>query len=96
MHVIETGIEAAAVILLAVLGRAVFVYFRPWRECRWCRPGGLLGGSLLARASGHEPRPSRKRRCWRCKRTKLTRRAGGKQVHKVKLSLQQAWEENAR
>ena len=96
MHVIETGFEVAAVILLAVLGRAVFVYFRPWRECRWCRPGGLLGGSLLARIGGHEPRPARKRRCWRCKRTKLTRRAGGKHVHKVKLSLQQAWEENTR
>jgi hypothetical protein len=96
MHVIETGFELAAAILLAVLGRAVFVYFRPWRECRWCRPGGLLGGSLPARIGGHEPRPKRGRRCWRCKRTKLTRRLGAKQMHKVKLSLRQAWEENAR
>ena len=32
-------------------------------------------------------------RCWRCKGTKLTRRLGAKQVHKVVLSLQQAWEE---
>jgi hypothetical protein len=93
MHVIGTGLEAAAVILLAVLGRAVFTYFSPYRECRWCRPGGLLGGSLLARIGGREPRPKRKARCWRCKRTKLTRRLGAKQVHKVKLSLQQAWEE---
>lgn len=33
------------------------------------------------------------RRCWRCKGTRLTRRLGAKQVHKVKLSLQQAWDE---
>jgi hypothetical protein len=33
------------------------------------------------------------RRCWRCKGTRLTRRVGARQVHKVKLSLQQAWEE---
>jgi hypothetical protein len=33
------------------------------------------------------------RRCWRCKGTKLTRRLGAKQVHKVGLSLRQAWEE---
>ena len=37
MHVIETGFEVAAVVLLAVLGWAVFVYFSPYRECRWCR-----------------------------------------------------------
>jgi len=96
MHAVETGFEVAAVVLLAVLGRAVLVNFRPYRECRWCRPGSLLGGSLLARMGGHEPRQSRKRRCWRCKHTKLTRRLGAKQVHKVKLSLRQAWQENAR
>jgi len=96
MHMIETGLEVAAIVLLAVFGRAVFLHYRPYRECRWCRPGGLLGGSMAARMAGHEPRPSRKRRCWRCKRTKLTRRLGARQVHKVKLSLQQAWEENAR
>jgi hypothetical protein len=32
-------------------------------------------------------------RCHRCKGTRLTRRLGAKQVHKVKLSLRQAWEE---
>jgi hypothetical protein len=93
MHVIETALELVAVILLAVLGRAAFVYFRPYRECRWCRPGGLIGGSLLARMAGHEPRPKRGRRCWRCKRTKLTRRLGARHVQKVRLSLRQAWEE---
>ena len=75
MHLIETGSEVAAVILLAVLARAVFVYFRPYRECRWCR--------------GRRPG----RRCWRCKGTKLTGRLGAKQVHTVRLSLLQAWDE---
>jgi hypothetical protein len=65
----------AAVILLAVAGRAVFVYFSPYRECRWCRK----------RRVG--------RRCWRCHGMKLTRRLGAKVVHKVSLSLLQAWEE---
>ena len=76
MQVIETGFGAAAVVLLAVLGRAVFVYFRPYRECRWCL--------FFARF---------RLRCLRCKGTKLTRRLGAKHVHKVRLSLQQAWEE---
>jgi hypothetical protein len=93
MEVIETGFTVAAVALLVVLGWAVFVYFSPFRECRWCRPGGLLFGSLLVRMAGHAPRPSRKRRCWRCKRTKLTRRLGAQHVHRVKLSLRQAWDE---
>jgi hypothetical protein len=57
MHTIETALELVAVMLLAVLGRAVFLYLRPYRECRW------------------------------------TRRLGAKRVHKVKLSLHQAWEE---
>ena len=93
MHLIETGFTVAAIILLGVLVRAVFMLVSPERECRWCRPGGFLGGSLLARMSGHKPRRSRKRRCWRCKRTKRTWRLGARQVHKVKLSLLQAWEE---
>ena len=93
MLVIETGFTLAAVVLLAVLGRAAFVYVSPYRKCRWCRPGGLIGGSLLARAAGTEARPRRKRRCWRCKGSKLTQRLGARLVHRVKLSLQQAWEE---
>jgi hypothetical protein len=75
MHVIETGLTLAAVILLAVLAWSVFVYISPYRECRWCR---------------NRPKG---RRCWRCKRTKLTRRLGAKPVHKIALSLRQAWEE---
>ena len=76
MHVIETGFEGAAVILLGVLGWAAFVYFSPYRKCRWCRAFARL-----------------RLRCRRCKGAKLTRRLAAKQVHKVKLSLQQAWEE---
>jgi len=75
MHVIETGFEVAGLILLGVLGWAVFVHFSPCRPCRWC----------AGRRRG--------RRCWRCKGSKLTRRIGAKHVHKVKLSLQQAWAE---
>ena len=74
MEVIETGLTVAAVVLLAVLAWAVFVYLSPYRQCRWCR--------------GRQPG----RGCWRCKGTRMTRRLGAKQVHKVKLSLQQAWE----
>jgi hypothetical protein len=76
MHLIETGFTVATVVLLAVLGRAVYVYFRPYRPCRWC---AVFGRFRL--------------RCRRCKGRKLTRRLGAKQVHKVRLSLQQAWEE---
>ena len=76
MHVIETGLELAAVILLAVLGWAVFVYFSPYRECRWCAwPHAAAAAAGAARDR------------------KLTRRIGAKHVHKVKLSLQQAWQE---
>lgn len=34
MRMIETGLTMSAVVLLAVLGWAVFVYFSPYRECR--------------------------------------------------------------
>jgi hypothetical protein len=92
VHAIEVGAEVAAVVLLAILGRAAFMYFKPYRPCRWCRPGGLLGGSLPARLAGHKPK-RRRRGCWRCKGRKLTRRWGAYHVHKVKLSLLQAWDE---
>ena len=77
MHVIELGLEGTGLILLAVLGWAVFVYCSPYRPCRWCR----------------NRRPGRRHRCWRCKGTKHTRRSGAKTVHKGKLSVLQAWEE---
>jgi hypothetical protein len=90
VHVIETVLEVAAVLLLAVLGRGLFVFFCPYRQCRWCRPGGVLGGSLPARMAGHEPERKRRRRCWRCKGTRLTRRLGAWHAHKVRDSLAQA------
>lgn len=76
MQVIETGFTVTLAVLLAVAGRAVFVYFKPYRKCRWC--------AVFA---------SVRMRCRRCRGTKLTRRLGAHQVHKVKLSLLQAWEE---
>ena len=75
MHLIETGLQVALVVLLAVLGRAAFVYFSPYRACRWCR----------------NRRPGRA--CWRCKGTRMTRRLGARHMHRVRLALQQAWEE---
>jgi hypothetical protein len=91
--VIGQALEVAAAVLAAVAGRAVFLYFRPWRECRWCRPGGLAGGSLPARLAGAAPARQRRRGCWRCKGTRRTRRWGAWHVHKVRLSLMQAWDE---
>ena len=35
----------------------------------------------------------RKGRCWRCKGSRRTRRPGAWAVHKVRLSLLQAWDE---
>ena len=58
---------------------------QPYRACRWCRPGGLLGGSLPPGWPGRAE--GRRGRCWRCKGTQLTRRLGAYHVHKVKLSL---------
>ncbi len=93
MHVIGQAIEVAAVVLVIITGRAAFLYFKPYRPCRWCRPGGLLGGSWPARLAGHEPGRHRRRGCWRCKGRRQTRRWGAFHVHKVKLSLIQAWDE---
>lgn len=76
MELIEAGFTVAAVVLLAVAARAVFVYFSPYRACRWCAVFAYV-----------------RMRCGRCKGTRLTRRLGARQVHKVRLSLRQAWEE---
>jgi hypothetical protein len=87
------AIRDVAVVLMLILGRGLYVYFQPYRECRWCRPGGLVGGSLPARMAGHQPERKRKRHCWRCRGTKLTRRFGAWHAHKVRDSLHRAWEE---
>lgn len=76
MHVIETGFGVAAVIGLAVAVWAVFVYFSPYRRCRWCHAFAAV-----------------RLRCKRCRGAKLTRRLGARHVHRVKLSLRQAWDE---
>jgi hypothetical protein len=72
--------------LLATLGRAVFVLASPYAECRWCKNRKQCRlrqhGCLIHR-----------RRCWRCGNTRLARRIGAYHVHKVKQSLQQAWDE---
>ncbi len=78
MFVIETGFEVAAAVLLAVAAWAVFVFFSPYRKCRWCQVFGRL-----------------RLRCRRCKGAKLTRRLGAGHVHRVRLSLRQAWDERS-
>ncbi|MGH3272346.1 MAG: hypothetical protein ACRDN1_25270, partial [Trebonia sp.] len=77
VEVIETGLTVALVVLLAVLGQAVLAYFSPQRKCRWCSGTGRWLGQ----------------RCLRCKGTRRTWRLGARLVHKVKLSLRQAWDE---
>ena len=94
LHQVETAIAVAAIALLLIAARAVFVHCRPYRECRWCRKGGLIAGSVPGRTIGLEPLPPRRRRrCWRCKGSKLTRRLGARHTHKLKLALRQAWDE---
>jgi hypothetical protein len=93
MHVIGQAIEVAAVVLAGIAGRAVFVYFKPYRPCRWCRPGGLIGGSVAARLARYKPGRRRRRGCWRCKGHRLTRRLGAGQVHKTRLATAEAWAE---
>ena len=95
MHEVEQGFEIAGVILVLILSRGVYVYCRPFRECRMCRKGGVLAGSLPGRTLDLPVLPRRKRRCWRCKGTKLTRRLGAQQMHKMRLSVQQAMAERA-
>lgn len=78
---------------LAILGRGLFVYLKPYRKCRWCRRGGLIGGSLPARLAGHRPKPRRRGSCWRCGTERLTQRLGARAMHKVRDSIQRAWDE---
>ena len=83
----------AAGIPLAITGRGLFVYFKPYRECRWCRRGGLINGSWLAHLLGHKPKRRPGARCWRCAGKRLTRRLGAWHMHKIRDSLLRAWEE---
>jgi hypothetical protein len=59
---------------------------------------GVLGWSVFVLCSPYREcrwcaNRRRMRRCWRCKGTRLTYRLGARRVHKVKLSLLQAWNE---
>lgn len=92
---VEQVLTVAAAVLVLVACRAAFLYFRPWRPCRWCRAGGLLRGSWPGRviAGGDDARRHRNRSCWRCRGHRQTRRWGAWHVHKAKLSLVQAWDE---
>lgn len=56
----------------------------------------VLGWALFVLVSPYRPCRwcrGHKGRCWRCKGRRLTRRLGAYHVHKVKLSLLQAWDE---
>jgi hypothetical protein len=70
-------LQLAALVLVLIAGRGVYVYLKPYRECRWCRPGRRRRGA----------------RCWRCHGTRLTRRLGAWHAHKIRDSLQRAWQE---
>lgn len=83
----------AADIPLGLIGWGLYAHFKPYRTCRWCRPGGLIGGSSLIRLAGYKPKRRPNPRCWRCRGTRLTRRLGAYHAHKVKQSLGQAWAE---
>jgi hypothetical protein len=89
------------IILLAVLVRLAWVHSHEYRGCRWCRRGGLVGGSLPVRLAGYKP-PRRRRRgllwwrpasCPRCRGIRLTRRWGAWHTHKLALALREAWAE---
>lgn len=81
-------------VIAALAARALYAWIRPYRTCRWCRPGGLIGGSWIIRQAGYRPRRKPgSSRCWRCRNHRLTRRLGAYHVHKLRLSLVQAWAE---
>ena len=78
---IEHVAELAGVVLLLILGRALVVLIWPYKDCGWCADRKV------------RPRPWNRRRCWFCHNRRLRRRLGAGLVHKVKLSLVQAWDE---
>lgn len=82
-----------AIVLAVLVVRLAWVHFHEYRECRWCRRGGLLGGSLPARMAGHKAPRRRRKGCRRCRGTRLTRRWGAWHTHKLALSLQRALDE---
>lgn len=93
MTVLWHALEILAAVLVSIALRGLFLVLWPYRPCRWCRPGGVLGGSAAARLAGHEPERERRGSCWRCKGTRITRRLGARTAHRVKLVLAEAWQE---
>jgi hypothetical protein len=78
---LEQVISGLAVVLVLIAARGLFVLILPYRECGWCSD------------RREHPRPWNRRRCWFCQNTRKRRRIGAKTVHKVKLSLIQAYQE---
>jgi hypothetical protein len=74
-----TGALAVLLVLIAV--RGLFVLIWPYKTCGWCKN------------RRQHPRPWNRRGCWFCGSTRMRRRLGAGLVHKVKLSLIQAWDE---
>jgi len=91
-----TGVPILERVLIAVgliAGYLTWAHHHAYRECRWCRRGGLIGGGAAARLAGHEPRARRRGRCWRCRGKRLTRRWAAWATHKLAVSLREALDE---
>ena len=74
-------IDGLAVLFAAIAARALFLLIWPYKTCGWCKH------------RARRRRPWNRRSCWFCHNTRLRRRLGAGLVHKVKLSLAQAWRE---
>jgi len=79
--VFERILDGLAVLLVLTVARGLFVLFWPYKTCGWCED------------RREHPRPWNRRRCWFCHNTRQRRRIGAALVHKVKLSLVQAYQE---
>ena len=93
IHELYELLEVVAALGAGVVLRWLFLLIKPYRPCRWCRPGGFFGGSIVARLL--DPGRERKRRagCSRCRGARLTRRLGAKTAHRVKIVLTEAWQD---
>lgn len=81
MTVFEHVLDILAVLLGLAAVRSLFVLFLPYKDCGWCKDRRAY------------PRPWNRGRCWFCHGTRLRRRLGAGLVHKIKLSLIQAYQE---
>jgi hypothetical protein len=76
---LEHALDGLAAVLVVIAARGLLVLFLPYKDCGWCKD------------RREHPRPWNRRRCWFCHNTRQRRRLGAKTVHKVKLSLIQAY-----